>query len=63
MSVHKEYGDHLRLWCFQLSDMALKFGYVDLKNSHRKVFEKGMKMEMMSHVKVHSLITYHILFG
>ena len=32
----------------------------DLKNSHWKVFEKGMKMRMMSHVKVGSLITYHI---
>ena len=27
----------------------------DLKNSHWKVFEKGMKMNMMSHIKVHSL--------
>ena len=35
----------------------------DLKNSHWKVFEKGMKMHMMSHVKVHSLIIYHILLA
>ena len=35
----------------------------DLKNSHWKVFEKGMNMHMMSHVKVRSLITYHILMA
>ena len=33
----------------------------DLKNSHWKVFEEGMKMQMMSHVKVCSSTTYHIL--
>ena len=32
-----------------------------LKNFHRKVFEKGIKMHMMSHVGVRSLATYHIL--
>ena len=35
----------------------------DLKYSHWKVFKKGMKMDMMSHVKVLSLITYHILLA
>jgi hypothetical protein len=34
-----------------------------LKNPHWKVFEKGMKMHMMSHVKVHSPTTYHILMA
>ena len=29
----------------------------NLKKSHWKVFEKGMKMHMMSRVKVHSSIT------
>ena len=33
----------------------------DLKNSHWKVFEKGMKAHMMSHVKMHSPATYRIL--
>ena len=33
----------------------------NLKNSHWKVFEKGMKMYMMSHIKVRSSTTYHIL--
>jgi hypothetical protein len=33
----------------------------EVKNSHWKVFEKGMKMHMMSHVKVCFLTTYHIL--
>ena len=33
----------------------------DLENSHWKVFEKDIKMYMMSHVKVCSLTTYHIL--
>ena len=33
----------------------------DLKNSHWKVFEKGMKIHMMPHVVVCSLTTYHIL--
>jgi hypothetical protein len=32
-----------------------------LKNSHWKVFQKGMKIHMMSHLKVHFLTTYHIL--
>jgi hypothetical protein len=31
-----------------------------LKNFHWKLFEKGMKMHMMSHVKVGSLTTHHI---
>ena len=35
----------------------------DLKNRHWKVFEKGMKMHMMSHVKVCCLITYHTLLA
>ena len=47
-------------WCFQLSHMTLKFGGL-LKYSIWKVFEKGMKMHMMSHVRVHSLTTYHVL--
>ena len=34
----------------------------DLKNPW-KVFKKGMKMHMMSHVKVLSLTTYHILLA
>ena len=33
----------------------------DLKNSPWKGFEKGMKMHVMSHIKVRSSITYHIL--
>jgi hypothetical protein len=41
---------------FLLPHMALKFG-----EATWKVFEKGMKMHMMSHVKVCSLTTYHIL--
>ena len=32
-----------------------------LENFHWKVFEKGMKMHMMSHVKVTTLTTYSIL--
>ena len=35
----------------------------DLKNSHWKVFEKGIEMYMTSHVKVHSSTTYHILLA
>ena len=35
----------------------------DLKNSRLKVFEKGMKMHLMSHFKVSSLTTYHILLA
>ena len=35
----------------------------DLNNSHSKVFEKGMKMHMMFHVKVSPLTTYHILLA
>ena len=35
----------------------------DLKNFHWKVFEKGMKMYMMSHVKVSSLTAFHILLA
>ena len=34
----------------------------DLEHSHWEVFEKGMKMHMMSHVKVPSLTTYHISY-
>ena len=33
----------------------------DLKSSHDKVFEKGMKMHPMSQVKVHFSITSHVL--
>ena len=29
----------------------------DLKNSHLKVFEEGMKMHVMSHIKIHSSTT------
>ena len=32
----------------------------DLETSHWKVFEKGMKMHIMSYVKVHFSTTYHI---
>jgi hypothetical protein len=35
----------------------------DLKNSYWKVFEKGMKMHMVSQVQVHSLTTHHILLA
>ena len=35
----------------------------ELKNSHWKVFENGVKMHMMSHIKMCSLITYHILLA
>ena len=35
----------------------------DLKNSYWKILEKDMKMHMMSHVKVRSLTTYHILLA
>ena len=35
----------------------------DFKNSHWKVFEKGMKLHMMSRVKVCSLTTYHTLMA
>jgi hypothetical protein len=35
----------------------------DLKKAHWKVFEMGMKMHMMFHVKVRSLTTYHILLA
>ena len=35
----------------------------ELENSHWKVFEKGMKIHMMSHVKVCSSTTYHILLA
>ena len=33
----------------------------DLENSHWKVLEKGLKMRMISRVKVHSSTNYHIL--
>ena len=35
----------------------------DLENSHWKLFEKGMKMNMMCHVKVRSSTIYHILLA
>jgi hypothetical protein len=35
----------------------------DLKNSHLKVFEKGMKIHMMSRVKVRCSPTYDILLS
>ena len=41
--------------------MALKFD--ELENSHWKVFENVMKMHMMSHIKVRSSTTYHILLA
>ena len=44
---------------FQLSHMALYFGKAIEKLS-LEVFEKGMKIHMMSHIEVCSLITYHI---
>ena len=34
---------------------------VDLENSHCKIFEKGTKMHMTSHVKVSTSTIYHIL--
>ena len=33
----------------------------DSKNFHWKVFEKGMKIHILSHIKAHSLTTYHIV--
>ena len=36
---------------------------LDLKSSHSKVFEKGMKMHMVSHIKVCSSTTYHIFMA
>ena len=42
--------------------MALKFGR-RLEKLSWKVFEKGMKINMMSYVKVRSLTTYHILLA
>ena len=42
--------------------MAPKNWGGELKNSHLKIFEKGVKMHnMMSHIKVRHLTTYHIL--
>jgi hypothetical protein len=35
----------------------------DLKNSHWKTFEKGVKINMMSRVQVHFSTTYHILLA
>ena len=35
----------------------------NLESSRWKVFEKGIKMHMMSHVKVCPLTTYHILLA
>ena len=35
----------------------------DLKNFHWKVFEKGLKMHMMPHIKVRPSKTYHILLA
>ena len=40
-----------------------KIGGDDLKNSHWRVFKKVTKMHMMSHHKVHSSTTYHILLN
>lgn len=33
----------------------------DLKNSISKTFKKSMKIHIMSHIEIHSLMTYHIL--
>ena len=35
----------------------------NLKISHWKVFENGKKIHIMSHVKVRSLTTYHIVLA
>ena len=43
--------------------MALEYWEVTWKKSHYNDFEKGMKMHMISHVKVRSLTTYHILLA
>ena len=61
--------------CWELKSLLVKalvlhaFTYgteiweVTQKKSHLKVFEKGMKMDiMMSHIKVRSSTTYHILW-
>ena len=40
-----------------------KFGDGTSKTLIGKVFEKGVKMHIMSHVKVHSLATYHMLLA
>jgi hypothetical protein len=42
---------------------GIKIRGSDFKNSHRKVFGKGMKMHMLSHIKVRSSITYHVLLA
>jgi len=39
-----------------------KFGEVTCK-THWKVFEKGMKIHMISHVKMCSMTTYHIMLA
>ena len=41
--------------------LTFTYGGGDL-NSHWKVFEKGMKIHVMSRVKVRFLTTYHILW-
>ena len=38
-----------------------EFWVGNLKNRHWKVFKKGMKMHVMSHVKVCSSTSYHII--
>ena len=52
-----------RLWCFQPPHMAHEIWGGDLKNSHWKLFEKGMKniIHMMSYVKGCSSTTQHIM--
>ena len=46
-----------------ISTYGIEIWKGDLKYSQWKVFEKGMKMHMISHVKVCCLTTYHILLA
>jgi hypothetical protein len=62
----------VRVTCWELKShpfkalVLLTFTYIieiwggDFKNSHEKELEKGMTIEVMSHVNVRFLTTYHI---
>ena len=43
--------------------MALRIWGVDFKISHWKGSKKGVKMHMMSHIKVRSSTTYYFLLA
>ena len=51
-----------RLWCFQLSLVALNFGEVTWKSLTRR-FLRRHEDSYDAHVKVHSLTTYHNLLA